>query len=210
MKQAKVSFAFLFFIGAMFNIAIFLAQKTKASTPPPVETNISYEEKRFMDALGHRESSNNYQKVSKFGYLGRYQFGEVALEELGYYKKTKRRWGPKNHWEGIWSGKHGIHSKKDFLNNKIIQDIAAKALFIKNWKYIKNLGLHQFIGQKVQGVRITKSGLIAGVHLMGVGGLSKFLLNKTPVQDGMGTHISEYINNFKEYKLALNENHKLG
>ncbi|MEQ9116125.1 MAG: hypothetical protein RLN62_04965 [Rickettsiales bacterium] len=159
-----------------------------------------------MDDLAHRESGGNYKKVNRFGYLGRYQFGESALEELGYYKKTVRRWGPKNHWQGEWLGKYGIHSKKDFLLNPEIQDIAAKELFIRNWRYIRILGFHKLIGKNVQGIKITQSGLIAGVHLMGVGGLSNFLKGNSS-QDGFGTDIGEYIEKFKNYKLALKEHH---
>ena len=29
----------------------------------------------FLDAIGHRESTNNYKAVNQFGYLGKYQFG---------------------------------------------------------------------------------------------------------------------------------------
>lgn len=185
-----------------FNIAVYLTlDKTDKSTDQ-MTNSITPEERRFMDDLAARESGGNYKKVNKFGYIGRYQFGESALEELGYYKKTVRRWGPKNHWEGTWLGKYGINSKKDFLNNPHIQDIAAKELFIRNWQYIQSAGFHQFIDKNIQGIKITKSGLIAGVHLLGIGGLSNFLKgNKS--QDGFGTDIAEYITKFEGYKLSL-------
>lgn len=164
---------------------------------------ITSEEKHFMDSLAERESSGDYKKVNKFGYLGRYQFGEVALEELGYYFRTKRRWGPKNHWEGKWTGKHNINSKEDFLNNPKVQDIAVKELFIRNWKYIRMIGLHKYLGTKIDGIDITTSGLIAGMHLVGLKGVSRFLMRKNHVTDGLGTNVKEYINKFKGYKLAF-------
>lgn len=188
-----------------FNIAIYLTLQQNNDNPDLFYL-ITLEEKRFMDALAERESSGNYKKINKFGYLGRYQFGEVALEELGYYKRKKRRWGRNNHWDGEWSGKHGIYSKKDFLYNPAIQDVAAKELFIKNWQYIKTAGLHKLIGKNINGIKITKSGLIAGSHLKGLGGLIKFLKKKEHVQDGLGTNIAEYIDKFKGYQLALKEN----
>ena len=39
----------------------------------------------FLDALGERESSGNYGAVNTLGFLGKYQFGEAALTDVGYY-----------------------------------------------------------------------------------------------------------------------------
>ncbi|WP_425409006.1 hypothetical protein [Hyphococcus sp.] len=39
----------------------------------------------FFDALGLRESSDNYQAVNSAGFLGRYQLGEPALIDVGIY-----------------------------------------------------------------------------------------------------------------------------
>ena len=38
---------------------------------------------QFLEAIGHRESSNNYSVVNEFGYMGRYQFGRATLKGLG-------------------------------------------------------------------------------------------------------------------------------
>ncbi len=195
----------IFLIGIMLNIGIFIAQEYKEDDLLSASADFTKEEKEFMDALGHRESSDNYQKISKYGYLGRYQFGEAALEELGYFKKTKKYWGPKNHWVGEWTGKNNIFSKEDFLNSHLVQDIAAKELFLINWRYIRHKGLHDFIGKEVQGIKITKSGLIAGVHLLGVGGLYDFLIHQKQVKDGLGTEIQEYLLAFNKYKLSFDK-----
>ena len=45
----------------------------------------------YFDALGFKESSSvsggaqNYGSENPFGYIGKYQFGEAALFDLGYY-----------------------------------------------------------------------------------------------------------------------------
>jgi hypothetical protein len=39
----------------------------------------------FLDALGERESGGDYGVVNSYGYLGKYQFGELALIDVGYY-----------------------------------------------------------------------------------------------------------------------------
>ena len=40
----------------------------------------------FFDALGQRESSDNYQAVNQAGFAGRYQLGEFAFVEIGLYE----------------------------------------------------------------------------------------------------------------------------
>ena len=69
-------------------------------------TNGNY--KAFLDALGMRESSNNYQAVNEFGYLGRYQMGALALEDIGF-KNGAGEWTEMAHT-------HGIYTNSDFLN----------------------------------------------------------------------------------------------
>jgi hypothetical protein len=41
----------------------------------------------FLNDLGARESGGNYKAFNKFGYAGKYQMGEMALIDCGYYKK---------------------------------------------------------------------------------------------------------------------------
>lgn len=42
----------------------------------------------FFEALGQKESSGNYASINKkHGYLGKYQMGEAALIDSGYYKR---------------------------------------------------------------------------------------------------------------------------
>ena len=41
----------------------------------------------YKDALGRHESTDNYEKVNKYNYLGRYQFGSRDLQSLGMVKK---------------------------------------------------------------------------------------------------------------------------
>ena len=46
---------------------------------------LSFED--LLTALGLSESGGNYGAVNKFNYLGKYQMGEEALSDAGYYKK---------------------------------------------------------------------------------------------------------------------------
>ena len=65
----------------------------------------------FLDAIGHKESGNNYTIVNTYGYMGRYQFGASTLKGLGF-KVTK----------------------EEFLNNPALQEEAMQALLEHNSK----------------------------------------------------------------------------
>ncbi|RUM59563.1 MAG: LysM domain-containing protein, partial [Persephonella sp.] len=42
--------------------------------------------KDFLRALGYRESGGRYNIENSYGYLGKYQMGESALKDAGYYR----------------------------------------------------------------------------------------------------------------------------
>ncbi len=155
----------------------------------------------FLHALGYRESGGRYNIENQFGYLGKYQMGEMALKDAGYYKGDPTR---KNDWIGEWTGKDGVWSKEDFLNNPAAQENAIREFHRKMWSYIKAAGLHRYIGRTIGGVQITESGLLGGAHLLGVGGLRKFILSggRQVPRDGNGTPISEYMRKFAGYDIS--------
>jgi len=161
---------------------------------------------QFRDAIAFRESSGDPTIENKYGYIGLYQFGEAALQDLGYYKGDLTK---KNDWIGEWTGKNGIYSKDDFLNPnnpekaKEIQNMVADEWFALLWKRIQRLGLDKYVGQTVDGIEITESGLIAAAHLKGVGALKKFLEGKLKnTKDAFGTDIREYLSEFGGYDIS--------
>ncbi len=148
----------------------------------------------FFNALGQRESSGNYQAENNYGYIGKYQFGGPALEDAGFYNGG-------SDWSGTWTGKDGVNSLSQFLNNSVAQDDAAQIYANILWGYIVHDGLDQYVGENIDGIQITQSGLIAGAWLVGVGNLSKFLNSngETVPVDGNGTPITEYLQTFSQY-----------
>lgn len=172
-------------------------------------------------------------KVNEAGYLGLFQWGESALYELGYYlgdkgisyediKNVKRgsalhnSWKSQfdsNNWSGKWSGKRNIKSKSDFLN-----DPTNQYEIIKEWinylcKQIRNNNLNEHFGRTIQGVEVNESGAIAGMHLVGIGGLGAFLgiskFSGEKQTDGNGTHIKKYIQDFGGFDLEQCCNRKI-
>lgn len=159
----------------------------------------------FLDALGERESSGNYGAVNTLGFLGKYQFGELALIDVGYYSADGTA---ENDWKpGSWTGKDGINSKADFLADPAAQESAIRAYMKLQWSYLGDARAYE--GQTVHGIKITESGLLAAAHLLGAGAVRNFLASDgTSVPgDAYGTPLAEYFTLFKGYDTPFEANH---
>ncbi len=161
----------------------------------------------FLGALFKREAGGvDHTKVNKAGYIGKYQFGEPALIDLGYYTADGTN---KNDWSGKWKGKNGINSRDDFLNDAAAQDTAAKEWIALLCKRMRIYKLDAYIGKTINGIEITDSGIIAGAHLKGFGsekhpGLRQFLKSNgdNDPKDGLGTSVSHYVELFAGYDVG--------
>lgn len=145
----------------------------------------------FIHDLGQRESGNKYNIENSFGFLGRWQFGKMRLYDAGY---SIDNYSPKD------MPKKRLLAKKYFLDNTLgIQDK------IMNW-HVYNLAdsinkkYSEYFGKEICGVVITLSGLVAGAHLKGLGGVKQFLNGKDNF-DALGTACSEYVRKFAGYEL---------
>ena len=133
----------------------------------------------FLDAIGMRESSNRYDVVNGWGYMGKYQFGKRTLKALGYNV-----------------------SRKEFLNSPYLQEKAMLDLLHHNRKILKSY-IDYWDGRTIQGKRITESGILAAAHLAGPGNVKKFLREGKEFKDGNGTKLTSYLTQFSGYKLNL-------
>jgi hypothetical protein len=152
----------------------------------------------FIDALGKRESGNNYEIVNSYGYMGRWQFGKPRLWDLGL---SIDGWMPKG-------GKQKrVITKAEFLKDHALQD---RIMFVHVKAHLQtvNKKYARFEGKIINGIEVTESGMVAGLHLKGEGsekypGLKQFLLSGQSNKDGYGTEITEYILKFGGYELEL-------
>lgn len=94
----------------------------------------------YYKDLGFSESSGKYNIENKYGYLGEYQMGASALQEAGYYVSKDKDDLRNNHWNGTFTGKDGVYSKKDYLNNSAAQENAVNNYNKSQWKQIKSYG----------------------------------------------------------------------
>ena len=157
----------------------------------------------FLEDLGRRESSGNYKARNQLGYIGKYQMGEPALVDVGYYK-PKPTGVYNNDWNGVFTGKDGINSVDDFLNNPDVQEKAQREYKKKQWGYLKNLGADKYVGSKINDIEITPSGLLAATHLVGQGNVNKYLKSngKNVQKDGNGISLEEYLKKFAGYDVS--------
>lgn len=168
----------------------------------------------FLKNLFQSEGGTNPKVVNPYGYIGKYQFGEDALIDLGYYKpdgtKNRTLTGKfKYDWSGEWTGKNGIASRDDFLESESVQDKAAKEWIKLLCSRSKRFKLQQYIGRTINSIEITESGIIAAAHLRGFGsakspGVRQFLASNGAVdpKDANGTPVSKYMRLFTNYDLA--------
>ena len=139
---------------------------------------------RFACHLGMKESGNRWTAVNPYGYFGEYQFGKSALKRLGYEHITVEK----------------------FKADSSIFPPELQMEVLKQLIRINSMDLRPFSGYintEIKGIRITKSGLLAGMHLGGLGAVQLFLESGGCVDkaDTNGTRISHYIKEFSLYNL---------
>lgn len=130
----------------------------------------------FKEALGFKESQNNYFRVNKFGYLGKYQFGKSTLKLIGIYDSNM------------------------FLKTPELQEKAFIANSQRN-KWVLRRDIKRFVGKKMNGVVITESGILAAAHLAGPGNVKKYLRSygQNGFSDAFGTSLRYYMKKFSGY-----------
>lgn len=170
-----------------------------AATP-----NGSYED--FFERLRHMESSGNYGVVNTLNFLGAYQFGEAALIDLGYVRRDGDIYD--NDYSGGFTGKDGIRSVQDFLNNPAVQDEAARDWMRIMWRYIRAEGLSRYAWREVGGVQMTPSGMLAATHLLGTGALKQFIESngQADIRDPYGMPLANYINRLGGFDIPFGPN----
>ena len=139
----------------------------------------------FKEDLAMAESSGKYDAENKYGYVGKYQFGDARLQDFKDANKDYKDF-----------------NKKEFMNNPSLQEDVFSWHVDDINSYIDSRDLDKYIGKKIGEVIITREGLIAGAHLGGRTGLREFLETGMKIhgdedeKDKEGTYISDYIMKF--------------
>jgi hypothetical protein len=144
--------------------------------------------KAYKDALGKRESGNNYKAVNQFGYVGKYQFGNQALYDAGYTVSSRANNSLMLNTAN-WSGKDGVNSRDDYLNNPQAQENGMDTFTANNYRTLLANGTLD-ANSSPQDV----AGYLAVSHLLGTGAARRLKQNGTDGADGNGTRGSTYYN----------------
>lgn len=138
--------------------------------------------KRYLDAIGDSESGNNPGAYNKYGYIGKYQFGSAARKYCGVPKTITFGKFIKN--PSIWSEQQ--------------QDSAMIVLLSKNEEHLMDV-IHRYNGKTVNGIVITRSGILAAAHLGGATGVRKYFAHNYNPRDAYGTSIEDYLIKFSGF-----------
>ncbi len=157
----------------------------------------------FLKALSQRESSLNADAINDLGCVGLFQFGEAALQDVGVYAGdgTPRT----NDWDGTFTGKYGVRSLADFLADPDAQVQAVTTYHQAVWNTLSGrYNASSYIGNTIDGIAITQSGLVAAAHLVGAGTVGKWLASggSTDPRDGNGTAMTAYLRTFAGYAVG--------
>jgi hypothetical protein len=133
----------------------------------------------FLEKIGHYESGNRYEKVNRWGYMGRYQFGQETLHALDI-KVTKKK----------------------FLTSPMLQEQAMSKLLEANRRTLRRY-IKKYDSKIVNGIYVTESGILAAAHLGGAGSVIDWFKNGVDFKDANGTPITRYMKLFSGYQLDL-------
>jgi hypothetical protein len=155
------------------------------------------------------ESRGQWNVANQYGYLGKYQIGKLALLDLGY--------------DSLWIQElqNSIYVVPDTIikNNKdtVIrnfyyfdvslfppkkqEEVIIKLLHKNEKVYLKD-HINKYVGKEIDGVRITKAGILSASFL-GFGYVDKFLTSngKHNPTDANGHSIKDRMQMFEDYEV---------
>jgi len=145
---------------------------------PKIEIDLK-DHSSFLAKIGHYESGNRYEKVNRWGYMGRYQFGQETLKALNINV-----------------------TKKKFLSSPMLQEEAMSRLLEDNQRTLRRY-IRKYDSKVVNGIYVTESGILAAAHLGGAGSVIDWFKNGVDFKDANGTPITRYMKLFSGYQLDL-------
>ena len=151
-----------------------------------IDTHMKFKDmsfEHFLYELAQRESGGNCKIYNKYGYMGKYQMSELTLKDIGI----------------DWITFEEFKSNYDIFP-EVLQEYAIRRYIIKNKMYTKKI-IKDYVGDTINGILITESGIIAAAHLVGCGNVIKWFesLGSIDITDGNGVSITSYLESFKGY-----------
>lgn len=181
--------------------AVYANHKTKVAAPVPVTIQTPKpdgtgvlikrkpiqrktkkgETRKFMHKIALMESKNNPLAINRLGMLGLYQFSPRTIKAMGFDV-----------------------SNEEFLSDTDLQDRVMIKFMKDNRRSLRAL-IKRYDGQVINGVLVTPSGVLAAVHLAGVGGVLAFFYPEKynySTGDSNGATVAMYMKKFGGYNLS--------
>jgi hypothetical protein len=134
-----------------------------------------YEE--YMFKIAELESAHNPKIVNTLGYIGKYQFGQQALNHLGIDLNVKDfKKNPE-----IWS---------EFDQDKAMYDLTQEN------KRILRREIERYANKELHGIFVTELGLLAGAHASGAQNVKNWIYQGKEFHDAYGTSLTSRIKLF--------------
>lgn len=162
-------------------------QELNISVNTEFQKNLALEEERskvtnFLDKMASLESSDNYRAVTG-SYYGKYQFGRMALDDIGLKNITL----------------------DEFLEDHMLQEQAMIQYLFKNKFYLQRY-IDKYVGTTYHGIFITEAGILASAHLGGSSSVKIWFDTGRVFRDGNGTPITKYMKEFEDMSYFNLEN----
>ena len=183
----------------------------------------------YLKAIAFKECSGIPTKINSSGYMGKYQFSGISLNDILkikpnetfiQYKKRIESFMPSNFGD-IKKFYEGSRKRNKSLSSKDVayfrtqfrkkglsfwpekkQDKAMIQLLKNNFDYLGEF-TNKYKNVVKNRVKLTISGMLAGAHLLGPKAVKDFISKGIVGKDGNGTPITEYIKKFGGYKFFL-------
>jgi len=175
---------------------------------PTIQVN-SEQWVRFRDAIAQIESGNNYYRINSRGFLGRYQFGERLLTDVGYYcgdrSPAPSRAFPNNDFDGRWTGRGGANDFLRFMFNGNAQDDAFNRAMQLYYNQLNIPDVTQHLNQLRGNVLISWGGLLAASWECGTGAVIAFVRSNgaQPGSSAVRAAIGRRLGNFGGYAIPV-------
>jgi len=159
-------------------LAVFITDKLPNVAVKKIPMSQPTQVELFMKRVAYIESRGNHKITNEFGMMGKYQFSPSTVRALGFNA-----------------------SQKQFLRDAKLQDSVMLAYMKANHRELAPL-IRKYNGKVVNGVKVTRAGILAGAHFAGSGGVRAFLTgNGTNIADARGTTITKYMSYFSNFNL---------
>lgn len=157
--------------------SVYIVDRLPNVTMKPLPKSKPTPVEQFMDRIASIETpGGTHRTVNQFGMMGRYQFSPSTVRILGFRV-----------------------SQQEFLNNRRIQDTVMLKYMKVNHRelswYIK-----RYDGKVVNGIKITRAGILAGAHFAGSEGVKRFFSGYI-ASDANGTTVTKYMSRFSNFHL---------